>query len=410
MTRKPFRRTRGLGGFTLIELLVVISIIAVLIALLLPAVQSAREAARRAQCTNNLHQLGLALANYESANGVYAQCYGQIGDYSGWDIANARGEAGDSGWGNWSPHAYIMPYMEQNPVYNRINFSVSAADNLDDGIQGTAIITRVASFLCPSSTLPVGTYYCGTIPGSNIPSNYPGNNYWGSVGPSVCPWGSLMNGNGPPGIFMTVAPYIGANVGGTPDRSTIAIRDVTDGTSNTIAFGEWRTGDFNVNQLSIQDVINVGRILSTSSINGIGSWNGATSTMPAGAGPGGSTFMNFITLCAGYGPSSTQQSGWEAYRQNKSMLGRGWTQGMFGHTLGTTLLPPNSPYPNCNLEPWGGDFDAPSMINLSSYHPGGANAAFADGSVRFIKSSTNMQIIWALGSKAGGEVVSSDQY
>jgi prepilin-type processing-associated H-X9-DG protein len=129
--------------------------------------------------------------------------------------------------------------------------------------------------------------------------------------------------------------------------------------------------------------------------------------MPAG---GLKNFMNFVTLCAGYGPSSTQQSGWEAYRQNKSMLGRDWNQGMFGHTLGTTLLPPNSIYPNCNLEPWGGDFDAPSMINLSSYHPGGANVSFCDGSVRFVKSSTAMQVIWALGTKAGGEVVSSDQY
>ena len=84
---------------------------------------------------------------------------------------------------------------------------------------------------------------------------------------------------------------------------------------------------------------------------------------------------------------------------------------MFGHTLGTTLLPPNSAYYNCNMEAWGGDFDAPGMYNLSSFHPGGANAAFADGSVRFIKSSTSMNIIWYIGSKAGnGEVVSSDSY
>ena len=83
---------------------------------------------------------------------------------------------------------------------------------------------------------------------------------------------------------------------------------------------------------------------------------------------------------------------------------------MFGHTLGTTLLAPNPVYYNCNMESWGGDFDAPGMYNLSSYHPGGANAAFADGSVRFIKSSTANSVIWALGSKAGGDIVSFDQY
>src|SRR5579885_1840752 len=113
----PARRT--CPGFTLIELLVVIAIIAVLIALLLPAVQSAREAARRAQCTNNLKQMGLALANYESATGAYPQCYAQR---AAGDPSNANGEAGDSGWGNFSVHAYLLPYMEQGAVYNAINF------------------------------------------------------------------------------------------------------------------------------------------------------------------------------------------------------------------------------------------------------------------------------------------------
>jgi prepilin-type N-terminal cleavage/methylation domain-containing protein len=173
-----------LGGFTLIELLVVIAIIAVLIALLLPAVQSAREAARRAQCINNMKQMGLALANYEAATGAYPQAYCQVG-FS--DPKNQCGTANDGGWGNWSPHAYLLPYMDGGPVYNSINFSISAADNLDNATQATAISTRVASFLCPSSPLPVGTLYCclGVQPYASLP--YPGNNYFGSVGPTVVP-------------------------------------------------------------------------------------------------------------------------------------------------------------------------------------------------------------------------------
>jgi prepilin-type N-terminal cleavage/methylation domain-containing protein/prepilin-type processing-associated H-X9-DG protein len=368
-------------GFTLIELLVVIAIIAVLIALLLPAVQSAREAARRAQCTNNLKQLGLALANYESATGAYPQCYAQR---AASDPSNSGGEAGNSGWGNYSIHAYLLPYMEQGAVYNAINFMTSSADNLDMGyyFQYTAITTKVNSFLCPSSPLPIGNLYCGGV----MTARFPGNNYWGSVGPTVLPWASAT----PPGIFSIV---------GLGDPGAVGVRNVQDGTSNTIAFGEWKMGDFNSNLLSLQDAINI----MQNQVGNFGSWNNVTtSSMPAAGQP---AFQTFLTTCQGAAPGSLGKS-----TVNKSMIGRDWDQGMFGHTLGTTLLPPNSPYYNCNMESWGGDFDAPGMYNLSSFHPGGANAAFADGSVRFLKSSTAQNIIWYLGSKAGGEVISSDAY
>src|SRR5437016_5543336 len=96
--------TRARNGFTLIELLVVIAIIAVLIALLLPAVQAAREAARRAQCVNNLKQLGLAAHNYESGTGSYPYADGP------W-------------WTEWSAHSMLLPYVEQQPLYNSINFA-----------------------------------------------------------------------------------------------------------------------------------------------------------------------------------------------------------------------------------------------------------------------------------------------
>ncbi len=83
---------------------------------------------------------------------------------------------------------------------------------------------------------------------------------------------------------------------------------------------------------------------------------------------------------------------------------------MFGYSLGNTLLAPNPNIPNCRTCSWNGDLDCPGMYGMSSFHPGGANIAMADGSVRYLKSSTAMNIVWGLGSKAGGEIISSDQY
>jgi prepilin-type N-terminal cleavage/methylation domain-containing protein/prepilin-type processing-associated H-X9-DG protein len=387
---KSRRGIRGPGGFTLIELLVVIAIIAVLIALLLPAVQSAREAARRAQCTNNLKQLALATANYESSNQVYPQCYAQRAI---WDIPNNSGTAGDSGWGNFSVHSYILAYLEARPIYNALNFSISASDNCDNATQATAISARVSSFLCPSSTLPIGTLYgcLGVQPYSSLP--FPGNNYYASVGATVCPWFGCT----PPGVFSIMGPG---------DSSAIGVRDVTDGTSNTIMFSEWKMGDYNSNILSIQDVIDI--LQNSVSFGGVrfGCWGNVTqSSMPAAGMP---AFQNFLQICQNLAVTSTQ--GCSNWKTNKSTLGREWGQGMFGHTLGNTLMAPNPPYYNCNMESWGGDFDAPGMYNPSSYHPGGANVALADGSVRFVKSSTSIQVMWSLGSKAGGDVVAASQY
>ena len=137
-------------GFTLIELLVVIAIIGVLVSLLLPAVQSAREAARRAQCTNNMKQIGLALANYESATGAYPAAYG-----SSATLTDRWGT-----WGCWSPQALLLPYMEQNTVYNSLNFNIVAHGGEDPGQLGwanrTGTTTSINAFMCPSSPLADG--------------------------------------------------------------------------------------------------------------------------------------------------------------------------------------------------------------------------------------------------------------
>src|SRR5262249_40317225 len=155
-----------------IELLVVIAIIAVLIALLLPAVQAAREAARRSQCVNNLKQIGLAIANYESAFGSYPPGSIKYGSGARQDCVNQR---------DHTMFALILGNFEQSSLYNAINFSLGSWDSTgpyglgvnSGAANSTAYNTQVSGYVCPSDTL--GPYNV-TTPGNSQTS------YAGSVG------------------------------------------------------------------------------------------------------------------------------------------------------------------------------------------------------------------------------------
>jgi prepilin-type N-terminal cleavage/methylation domain-containing protein/prepilin-type processing-associated H-X9-DG protein len=380
-------RHRTGSGFTLIELLVVIAIIAVLIALLLPAVQSAREAARRSQCVNNMKQLGLALHNYHSAVGAFP-----LGGNSGsWPVADGGGQCISANrsncwdWGAWSAHSMLLPYMEQANVYNALNFAVIARGAGDsEAMNTTGMLTIVTSFLCPSSPPPPriaqNTWYNGY---------FPGNCYFASAGSSIMWLGWPINN--PNGLF---------SVGG----AAYSISDDLDGTSNTIAFGEWRIGDFNDMKKSLQDIVSVPWASSGWASVPNRNMDGPYSNMPAGA----AYLVPALQLCA----QAWQSGAATDYGTNgqRSWNGRLWHIGNYGHALGNTLVPPNSQYPYCQFWEGNGDFDSAGINGLSSYHPGGANVCMADGSVRFLKNGVGWTILWGLGSRDQGETISSDAY
>ncbi len=351
-------------GFTLIELLVVIAIIAVLIALLLPAVQAAREAARRAQCVNNVKQIGLGLHNYHSSNDCFPPG-ALLATGSDSSTSNNR---------SFSAEARMLGSLEQMAIYNSINFSLAAANDVAPNLGGgkgnfTAISTRLAVFLCPSCPPPSWTSidYAATATG---------NNYY------AC-YGSGLEFDGtqavpPNGVFQ----YAGQAIG---------FRDIQDGSSNTIAFGEWKVGDGNAAVFTIPtDIVEI------TSLPSCMARGASTILMPGGQ----SCLPTFLSLCK-------SDSAVTADRITRyASLGEGWAFGLNGYTMGNVLLPPNPPYPNCLT----GSLQTVGMLGLSSYHPGGANILMCDGSVRFLKNSVSNTTIWSIGSRAQGEVLSADSY
>jgi prepilin-type N-terminal cleavage/methylation domain-containing protein/prepilin-type processing-associated H-X9-DG protein len=223
------RRRRS--GFTLIELLVVIAIIAILIALLLPAVQQAREAARRTQCKNNLHQLGLALHNYHDTFNAFP-----IGhQHRPTNLAASVNGDGGPGWG-WS--VYLLPYIDSAPLYNQFDFGKSICDVVPWNPTGAGtgpvrnlplMSTPQPWALCPSSVAPTTAASGGAATPFRI-VNHAVTSYKASSGSYDNNFNGIAsaNQNRRNGLFYR--------------DSKIKIRDITDGTSSTVAIGEvnWR--------------------------------------------------------------------------------------------------------------------------------------------------------------------------
>ncbi|MHC5538558.1 DUF1559 family PulG-like putative transporter [Singulisphaera rosea] len=373
---QPHRR-----GFTLIELLVVIAIIAVLIALLLPAVQAAREAARRMQCVNNLKQIGLAMHNYHTAMDRFPMGVSKAPFFGPGDT---DGQWGYGRWSGWSCQALLLGYLDQTPLYNAANFSWlpgSAGNVTGSPFNSTVYNTVINSFLCPSDA------NAGRLRN---------NSYHASIGSTT--YESPIN---TPGMFAVFTAY--------------GIRDVTDGTSNTIAFAEALTGRATQNSGNTsQGDAYRGDVIENATDPGTG---GQGSDDPSGfygqaaqflyASSNQAAVLSALQGCATAAANQSSAS-WS------TMRGFSWADGNGGWTYTNIIQTPNrdSVFPGggCRFNCAGCGIDSSFSYAVSSNHPGGANMLMADGSVKLIKDSVSRLTWWALGTRNGGEVISADSY
>ncbi len=361
MTSHPRPRTR-VRGFTLIELLVVIAIIAVLIALLLPAVQAAREAARRAQCVNNLKQIALACHNYESSNGCFP-----MGNSTYTDLPGVGGSCSKSQMA--TAFDFVLPYMEQGAMYSAWNFSqITSNEPAIFGYQVpnmTAGSQKINSYICPSDgsySVNVSNYYVPWVQNSYAMNR-------GRLESALVSWGVAAYTNDPTGQYYSTCNFGGGD-GMFMPMSAVTIAGVTDGTSNTFLFGE--QGQF-MNEPS-------GSTFSMANV--VGYWIGA---WPAESRPSGGLGYVIPQLNAPPDPTGSVNTA--------CFAGVAYPPDWLNNSN-----PPNGP---CIFL---GEF------GFRSRHPGGANFAMADGSVKWIKNSVNLTSYRALGTRNVGEVLSADSY
>ena len=373
---------RRRAGFTLIELLVVIAIIGVLIALLLPAVQAAREAARRTQCTNNLKQMGLALANYEGSNGVYPP-------------------AGESTYFNASPASTqfvdgvavfprILQYIEGNNVFNAINFSLSY--NSTTGSNLTAYSSVVQVFLCPTASRNAGGdgRESGQDPQDTAQQalNWTLGYGYQDYGPTcytdigIGPAGQALPGSG----ASRRTPYRNKlqRADGLLNVKGTAIANCRDGLSNTIAIAEDAGRDESFASPYTEDYYNgvITRQQAASNANQLVDW-------PSG----GRRYWRWAEADSAFGVSG---------QINNKFTPASCPNGAWSGV--------NS---NCGSDQYGDAVagnNAGANDEIYSFHPGGANCLFGDGSVHFLKESTDVTVLRKLVTHKGGEVLSADQY
>jgi hypothetical protein len=331
-----------------VELLVVIAIIGILVALLLPAVQAAREAGRRMHCSNNLKQMGIAIHNYHDV--FKSLPFGKGPSYSGVPV-----------YARWSQHALLLPFLEQQPLHNSINFSYGPETpgmagvinfmppSVNPGGQNAAASRAlVRGFICPSDNAP-------------LDSNWPGqNNYTGNQGGWLCDRSDSPGGPNdvsPAEIQTGIFYYL----------SKVRFADVTDGLANTCFFSEKRRGNGTPNPKTDLFIIP-----HQTSLN-----------------------ATFTTCNAINPPTATPLT---------SKWGYSWVMGENCCTQHNHVMTPNRF--SCGGTGFPGTMTNMAMqVTPSSNHPGGVQVMMGDGSINFCPDTVDL-IVWrAIGTRSSDEAV-----
>jgi prepilin-type N-terminal cleavage/methylation domain-containing protein/prepilin-type processing-associated H-X9-DG protein len=372
-------------GFTLVELLVVIAIIGVLVALLLPAVQAAREAARRTQCINNIKQMGLAAANYESAKKTFPP--GRL--IPDWIQAGQTTENSSTNYGNIGPndktgfysvHIWLLPYMEANNVFQLINFKVAHQKVMtsDDGTPTNtnyqAYATAQNMFICPSDP--------------NTDRVISENNYRSNFGGSL-PAGGARSA----GVYTPRSSDLwdcGGNGAFSIGKVGLKAKTYIDGLSKTAFFSERTKGsaqDEGSNLPTLSDVVTT---------PGRGSFSEPTYQVQA-----------FYDDCARYQPVVSEFNNPYSGRWPPGKpFSNGWPFAGYDCTQYNHVAPPNWEHFDCGDisgfpdRPWEN-----AIVSARSEHSGTVNVAFGDGHTSVISNDVDLAVWRALGSRNGEEAV-----
>jgi prepilin-type N-terminal cleavage/methylation domain-containing protein/prepilin-type processing-associated H-X9-DG protein len=363
-------KANPISGFTLVELLVVIAIIGILVALLLPAIQAAREAARRSECMNNLMNLGKAALNYESAKKAFP-----IGRKRG-IITKADGTVG--AYSQWSHLALILPYVEDEALHGLIDYEAGNADS-------PARLLQIALFICPSdySEDRLNSNRCAQS--DNRWRNAGRTNYHGNGGSDT---GQTVQGTIPspppknPSDSELEQQYREKNNGIFVTNRAIKFRQITDGSSKTALYSESVRGDGDDSQPEVP-----------------GDWY----RLGGQNGDVDKVYQECVAI-----------TNFSAYKTGNqfSCRGRNWVHGDYTTTRYNHVMPPNTH--SCSQSSTGSVDAIPvnedgGATTASSRHNGGVNLVFADGSTHFVSDSIDLVVWRALGSRDGEEVVNFGQ-